>query len=228
MMDTDKRRNLSLVVIVVGFLLFENSFIAENSHPRLRQLVRNIYASDLDTQKQKEAVEAITQMGPSIVPELIRLTEDTDKDVRAGAILAIGIFPQAARAAIPDLINTLNQKDEGLKMVAASTLGSMGPAASAAVPHLINILKDTNLRKSGSSAIYYAAEALGEIGPDAKSAVPALKEIRNDRRISSATQSEASFSIHLIERRDPDPRVRAAAARGLRGTLRPKVVAILR
>jgi len=217
-----------LLLLPVTLVAQENKEVNYPDYLLLRELAVNIYSADLDTDKQKKAVETIREMGPSILPELIRLSKDPDKNVRAGAILALGIFPREAKRSVPVLIHVINEKDEELTVVAADTVREIGSEAAAAVPHLINVIKDTRFRKSGSSAIFYAVAALGEIGPAAKAAIPTLKGISNDRRVSSATQAEASIAIALIERKNPDPKVRANAARCLGGTGRASVIPILK
>ena len=205
----------------------ENKHVNSPDYLVLRELVLDIYSSDLDTNKQKKAVETIKQIGPSVVPELTRLSKDPDTNVRAGAISALGLFLREVKGALPILIDALKATDEAVKIAAAGTLMDIGPEGTPAVPYLIDVIKDTELRKSGSSAIFYAAAALGGIGPPARSAIPALKSLLNDRRVSLATQSEAMTAIDLIQRNDPDPKVRANVARGLAGTGRSNVIPIL-
>ncbi len=192
--------------------------LAPNDRPSLREDLRNL-GNPASLRGHAEARAALARRGPAVVAELVPLLSDADRDVRAGAILALGMSPAQARVAVEALIENLRDPDEWIRTVAASTLGevvpTMGPGARPAVLALVRMLSDPVLRSSGSSACFQAASALGAIGPAAAEASAALENLAADRRVSSATQAEAHSALERI-RSTTAPRFPLESARDKR------------
>jgi hypothetical protein len=90
--------------------------------------------------EQEVAAEALSQIGPSALPELRRALQSRDPRIRreaAGVLVRMG--PEG-RDAVPDLIRLLDDEDESIRKLAARALGRIGPEAAAAVPALMRTL----------------------------------------------------------------------------------------
>jgi len=90
--------------------------------------------------EQEVAAEALSQIGPSALPELRRALQSRDPRIRreaAGVLVRMG--PEG-KDAVPDLIRLLDDEDESIRKLAARALGRIGPEAAAAVPALMRTL----------------------------------------------------------------------------------------
>ena len=117
-----------------------------------------------DERVQKQAVDALVQMGQSAVPALAEALKDKNSVVRTNA-------PKPPLTPPPVL--SLHDKNSVVRMNAAKALGQIGPKAQAAVPALVEALKDKR-------ADVGAAEALAMIGSKAEAAAPALVKALKD------------------------------------------------
>jgi hypothetical protein len=86
---------------------------------------------------------------------------------RADALVELGRFGPAAKAAIPVLLQILKGHDPATRGAAAAALGGIHSDPDAVIPALIACLEDSDMDES-------AAEALGNFGPLAKAAVPKM------------------------------------------------------
>jgi len=135
------------------------------------------------------------------VPDLIRLLDDADAEVRACAVDALmGLschdLPSLAKAAPALAAFIQTTTDDGLRFDAAETLGNLGRGAAPIAPSLIEMLGDANekvrseaahvlgrirrLRSPESEEHRAAAHALGGLGCAAASAVPDLIPLLED------------------------------------------------
>jgi NADH dehydrogenase len=147
-----------------------------------------------DEPAQQEAVEALSRLGQSAVPELIKALKDDNWQVRNQAAVALGAIGPEAKAAVPALIDVLQDEDRYFRSHGAVALGKIGREAIAAVPALIKALKDNeeDVRRD-------AAAALGRIGPEAREAVADLVELLKDPRKPVRKQA-----IEALEKIDPE------------------------
>src|SRR5258708_1200497 len=100
----------------------------------------------MDEQKVMNRIAfAMSQVGTSGVPGLIRASHDPDSDVRLVAIRAIKFIGAAADVAMPDLIQLLQDPIGEVRLEAVGTLYRMGPKRSQAVTALIGAPNDSNL-----------------------------------------------------------------------------------
>jgi len=122
-----------------------------------------------------------------------------DKDVRAGAVVALG---KIGKPAVEPLIQALKDKESSVRSGAAAALGGTGDAR--AVEPLIQALKDKDLtvhdaaypalvrigkpavepliqalKDKGGGVRWEAAEALGEIG-DARAVEPLIQALKDE------------------------------------------------
>jgi|GEM_PF-3102507 len=148
----------------------------------------------------------------SAVPQLLKLIEDKDKNVRLWSLKALGDIDLRNTEVIAAIVRLLRDPDPDVRRVALNFVIQLGPAATGAGPILVDVLQDADagirLRacmafkrleadgKAGIPALITrlsdydadvraaAVEALSKIGPVAiKPLVGALKELdRNVRR----------------------------------------------
>jgi HEAT repeat protein/Tfp pilus assembly protein PilF len=175
---------------------------------------------------RSSAVSSLPNIGgdaAAITPELIKVLNDADQDVRNGAEEA---FRQLGVAAVPALVVLLADEAPRNRQNAAHTLSRIGPPASSAQAALVNALKDKSpeVRAAAGGAIgeihgearravpalvrtlkedhsrevrEAAAVSLGQFGPDAKEAVPALAEALTEAL--NDTQDTEGFRGERIE-----------------------------
>lgn len=87
--------------------------------------------------------QAVKQMGPTVVPWLIEMLDDSDREIRAGAVRALGFFPERAAESIPALIASIHKASDRYEMQGASQVVDRLLARSAAPPGaLVRMLGD--------------------------------------------------------------------------------------
>lgn len=104
----------------------------------------------------------------SATPLLLRYADDTDTDVSAAALAALGTIQKQPELTIPLLTTKLGASSDRVRGVAAYALGRFGTQAASAVPALILMTKDRD--KSIRAA---ATNALTRIAPEALTNAPA-------------------------------------------------------
>jgi hypothetical protein len=90
--------------------------------------------------EQEVAAEALSQIGPSALPELRRALQSRDPRIRREATGVLVRMGPEGKDAVPDLIRLLDDEDEPIRKLAARALGRIGPEAAAAVPALMRTL----------------------------------------------------------------------------------------
>ncbi len=167
---------------------------------------------DDDDGVRRTAELALPALGPSIVPQVVKLLQHSKASRHAFSVLqALG---PAAREAMPALMGLVDDRDLGLQ--ASSTIRKIGPAA---VPALLDaIAKEKDIRRQNRFI-----SILGGLGGDAKEAVPALQRLANDPKLGM----QAKDSLNRIRPRitpvrelaaglsSKDPAVRSQALRDL-------------
>src|SRR5262249_35568369 len=110
----------------------------------------------------------------TLVPTLISLLKDQDRDVRARVVAALGNFGGQAHQVLPVLRAALREAalkddDASVRTLAAHALLQAGPEPDAEVAGLID-----SLRNEVDVLRFHAAAALGNLGRAARPAEPAL------------------------------------------------------
>ena len=98
-----------------------------------------------------------------------RCLNDSDCEVQAVAITALGSFGARAHRAIPDILNASWNGKRALRVVSIETLGMMTSESAEIVPGLM-----VNLKSTEPEIVSASAAALGRFGIAAESAVPQL------------------------------------------------------
>ncbi len=117
------------------------------------------------------ATQALINLGPVAVPELIRTLQGNNPVFRLNAARVLGMIGPDARASVPALVGLLDENEKGLALVVESALGKMGPAARKAIPAL-----EQRLRAPQAPTRLRAAEILRQIDPDSRQVIPTLEE----------------------------------------------------
>lgn len=157
--------------------------------------------------------------GRELLPQLLRVAGDEDvaADVRAGAVLAVGLV-DGADAAVPELLEILRDRraDRRVRAQVPVTLGRIGGAAAGAVPTLVDLARDrgdVDVRRSAVIAIGELAAAEDE---DAIRVLRALARSDNDTLVRRlAMVGVARVAARAIVERSAGP----AALDGVRGFL---------
>jgi HEAT repeat protein len=154
-------------------------------------------------------LEELESNAVDTVPELRKLLQAEDWEVRREAIKALGRIGPAAANAVPELRVVLRGRVAhtptyylGCIGEAAHALGMIGPKAESAVPELRELLTDLSWQTRSR-----AAEALGRIGPAAGQAIPDIRDLLWD-----SSRSEAARALGRI---GPDALQAAPALRRL-------------
>jgi HEAT repeat protein len=137
-----------------------------------------------------------------LVPILLSLLNDTDRDVRARVVTALGNFGGQAHRVMPVLRAALKETalkddDESVRNHAAHALLQVGPEPDSAVAGLTD-----SLHNELEILRFHAAVALGNLGRGARSAAPALIHAALWDE-DSAVRVEAAAALWKIDRRGP-------------------------
>jgi HEAT repeat protein len=132
-------------------------------------------------------------------PDVMRLTQDPDPQMRCVAIQTLGAIGAGGEDVRGVLERALRDESDLVRSAACQALLAMGVAGRAAIPTLIEALVD---RSEGSRQM--AVEGLGRIDPGDRDALPALIETLTD----------------------PEVTVRKAAVEALAGAGRPALNAL--
>ncbi len=146
---------------------------------------------------------------------------------RANALVELGKFGPAAKAANPALLQMLKGNDPPTRGAAAAALGGIHSDPDVVIPALVACLEDSDINDA-------AAEALGNFGPLAKSAVPKLlpllhgdKEARSAAilalpKIDPAAAAKAGIKNGRINHRVTDEAARTAPGQAGAAAEKPK------
>lgn len=125
------------------------------------------------------AARALDNLAPleadKAVPELARVLDDANADVRHTALSALQAYADKAAAAVPALTRAVGHSDVAMRVPAIQALVAVGTDAKPAIPALEKALGDSTAEVRAA-----AAQALGRFGTDARPAVPALQKARDD------------------------------------------------
>jgi HEAT repeat protein len=115
------------------------------------------------------------------VPDMIKLLEDKDLNVRIYAIDCLAYIGSDAEASLPALIRSAQQTNiEIIQGSATRALGEIHSRPELVLPVLMQNLAITNSASGLDSIRRYSLLALGRFGPEAKVAVPAILPCLND------------------------------------------------
>ncbi|MGQ9661394.1 MAG: HEAT repeat domain-containing protein [Kiritimatiellia bacterium] len=122
------------------------------------------------------APEAIAQLGPSVVTDLVAILTRANKEKRLGALKALCLIGSEAGEATTALLQLVHDTDADVRTAAATALGRIGrtPEAAEALAMLLNN-PELQVRHA-------AASALREMGTNAVSAVSTLERALNDQQ----------------------------------------------
>lgn len=138
------------------------------------------------------ATHNLAEVGPDIVPPMLKAMED-DSTIYYAMLVLAELGPDA-KEAVPALTKALGHPNVEVRHEAAQALRAIGPDAKSAVPELIKALDDEFVQMP-------AALALGSIGPPASAALDALSKISDDS--DDVLEICALWAISKIEN-DPD------------------------
>jgi HEAT repeat protein len=138
----------------------------------------------------------------ALVPVLVSLVKDSDRDVRARVIAALGTLGGQIHQVLPVLRAALkeaavNDAEEGVRTQAAHALLEVGPEPDSQVAGLID-----SLHNELEILRFHAATALGNLGQNARAAVPDL--IHSALwDLDPAVRVEAAMALWKIDRTGP-------------------------
>lgn len=139
----------------------------------------------------RDAMAALSAIGPEAVPALIEAMSSANVLTRRGAAGAVGPSKQKAAAAVDPLIRLLKDNDAEVRFYSAQSLGQIGLEPGKVIPLLITELDDKDLM-----VVTAAANALADFKGLAKDALPRLKQIAKTK--DQASSSAAKGAIESI------------------------------
>jgi HEAT repeat protein len=180
-------------------------------------LLQMLHDSKADTTDPYQAIRVLYQMGPkaeAAVPDLAKLIQGDERNMRDAAIATVGEIGPGAQAAIPALTAALDKKEfPSIRCAAASALWKITGEPTQVVPVLVEIALDLDI---AAPERRQSAEILRGIGPKAKAAVPALVAALQDS--NPARRDPATSLLAAI---DPETAARLAPQRPVVGPENP-------
>lgn len=136
------------------------------------------------------------------VPSLLSLLKDADRNIRIGAITALGDLGEEIRQVLPALRAALREAalqdgDDGVRAEAVHGLLRAGPQPATEVAALVDALhSEVDIER------FHAAISLGDLGSDGRPAVAALihTSLWDEE---AAVRVEAAMSLWKIDRKLP-------------------------
>jgi HEAT repeat protein len=151
-----------------------------------------------DSAVRHDVVNALVQIGPTVVPAVIDAMQDSaNRELHVGALMTLVAFGRDAKGALPVFTKGLNDRDDTIRQLSAQGLAVLGKQAVGQVDQLSKLLRDD----SSESVRFQAAFTLRYVDPEGTRSVPELAHALGDK----------------------SPEVRSAAARAL-GELGPKAM----
>lgn len=176
-------------------------------------------------------VELLGPPAAGLVPDLTKLLEHENREVRIAAARGLSKMGAPAAKAVPAMAALLKDEDPRQRYQVTSALKEMGSHAKAAVPELITRLKD-EMTWSPDPLL----TTLANIGPDAADAVPALLELAKKRgrfsqqaldtlaRIGPAGKEGIALCVENLDAKSPYDRKDAAKSLGEFGPVAKEAV----
>jgi HEAT repeat protein len=170
-------------------------------HPPLADWLEALGHDSPFEQDQNPAIWDQAAPRPALVPVLLSLLKDPDRDVRVRVLTALGNFGGQAHRVLPALRlalkeTALQDDDEFVRTQAARALLQVGPEPDSEVAGLID-----SLQNELEVLRFHAAVALGNLRT-ARTAVPALIHTAL-WDADPAVRVEAAVSLWKIERHGP-------------------------
>lgn len=173
----------------------------------------HVLADDWDT------TPSIAQIGPTALPDLLRLIDNPEAKNHHLAIKAVGLLAPQTDKAVPALIECLRNRDPITRRAAAATLGAIEPRTKEIASGLRESLKDkeaaVRLAASNALRLYDGAEAGFAVSTLMELLTHADAEVRRDAATALAGFGQYAKAalppLHKLQN-DPDPIVRNAAS----------------
>jgi hypothetical protein len=159
-----------------------------------------IPAPEANTRLRQKIPYAISLVGATAVPQLLRGIQDEDRDVRLTSAQAIACLGDRADSATGRLIALLGHTNRGVRANVILAISQMGMSRTQAIPALVLALSDEPYAAAERPVLLResAARALGGMGSVATSAVPKLTMLLNDP--SPTMRLAAASALWQIQR----------------------------
>lgn len=138
-------------------------------------LLIKAYDEDISFRSRGAIADALAWIGPSAkpaIPLLLRAATNSDPQLRANALWALGEIHAEASVCVPRLIDALSDSNGWVQLCAAHALGKFGAEARAAVPSLSRLaeadFKNSRLIANQMQVTLEARNALRKIEPAAE------------------------------------------------------------
>jgi HEAT repeat protein len=130
-----------------------------------------VHAMRQETAQCPQFAEALREIGPTSVPAVTALLEDSNPHARIAAIATLSEFGSKAVSAWPKLTSLFADPDDTVRELAIRAAPRIAPTPVETLPPLLAAMQDpaAGVRRS-------AAEAIGELGADGAAGVPAILE----------------------------------------------------
>ena len=140
-----------------------------------------------------EMLPAVRSQASAAIPSLLGALNDTNAQVRAEVLSALGAIGPAAKTAVPKIARALKDRDKIVRRTAAAALWYIDHQTESTVAVLADGLQDTTAELIDRQA---CADVLGRMGARARAAVPALiTAMRGVRGFLGRTEADVELSF---------------------------------
>jgi HEAT repeat protein len=193
--------------------LSDLGYAAQEAVPQLTEALKS---NDADLRWR--AARALGTIGDvKVIPELRKLTADSEMLVRAQTIFALGRLGATDEESLTAVVGGLADKEVQVRRAAVRTISMIKPDRKVMIPLVVKMLEDADpnvamramsaIAEAGAEAVpalnaalthpqarYWACIALSEMGAQAKDAVPGLIKVLADEQPQNRLQATIALA----------------------------------
>ncbi|MFA5793594.1 MAG: HEAT repeat domain-containing protein [Candidatus Brocadiia bacterium] len=187
-----------VIALLIGLVIVSGCTSPETKPPvpdearqqKIKELV--IQLTGPQWNKHETALKTLVKL--KAIPDIIKLLENADADIRRSAIEALDKL--GAKESIPQIAKLLQDNDPGVRWAAVGTLGAFD--AKESIPEIIKLLQDNEW-----CVRWPTVSALGKLG--AKEAIPEITKLLQDD--NKFVRHDAVVALRQLDAKEAIPEI---------------------